>query len=143
MVNIMPQTLHIPERTLAPNERSAGWASEPLQMVFVININNTGTKQGFTTCFIYLVQQQQEHITAGLHKYKVPDCPGGYSCMVTHSICGLSGWNLVHASHLLPRISGWLYYLFYKVTIWYYIFVSKFIINYRLQLLRVWFSAMT
>jgi len=112
----MPQTLHIPERTLAPTDWSAGWASELLWMDFVININNTGTKQGFTTCFTHLVQQQQ-HIKAGLNK--VPDCPGGYSCMVTHSICGLSGWNLVHASHLLPRIFGWLYYLFCKVAIWY------------------------
>jgi hypothetical protein len=32
-------------------------------------------------------------------------------------------------------------YLFCKVDKWYYIFVSNFIINYRLQLLQVWFSA--
>jgi len=89
-------------------------------MVFVININNTGTKQGFTTCFIHLVQQQ--HVKAGLHKYRVPDCPGGYSCMVTHTafVGNQDGtWfmpatcNLEFLGGSIIYFVGWLYFITY------------------------------
>jgi len=42
VVNIMPQPLHLTERTLAPTEQSGRWASEPLWMFLELTSTTMG-----------------------------------------------------------------------------------------------------